>query len=841
MNDMAPLFASATAVFWLRCGLWALAGVGLLARHRDRGDQRVAFRLVAAGCLLVAGAWAVLALGGAEARPHDAFLQLLVPGTTAIGVAMLVTTPTWRHRARLLDGVVLATALAAAPVLVVGEGAGSATVVAALVLEFAGVLGLAVLTIGRSPTRLRATRGMVLVVVALVVLAAAVTGTVVAALRGVAPGAWVDTAWLVTPVLVLGIVWRPPSISPTSDSSDEVRPAPARMLVLISVALVPGLVAWLLAPTLVTAGLLVSLFATIVVGARVSVSARFDVEAARAAADVRFDALVEHAAEVLALLDGTGRIFYVSRAVEETFGVSQNRVLGVSPADLAYPDDVQRVEDLLGRVREQRGVAHHTRLRLLDGDGAPRHVEATAVDLRHVRGVGAISLTVRDVSQRIRLEAELVRQARTDALTGLVTRNVLIERVEHVMTARQPSAALLFIDLDDFKLVNDGFGHIAGDQVLVELADRIRDLIRVHDTAGRVGGDEFAILLEELKGEPTEDARRTAERLLELGRRPVIIDGEPVGIGMSIGVAVPHPGMTPTELFTAADAAMYEAKREKLGVAMFQPGMRGSSRSRLRLMRDVRAAIEDRTLSVAYQPIVAADTGAMHEVEALLRWDHPTLGSIAPDVTLEHAAAVGMTGALTNLIVDTIAVDLARWRRATGSRLPVAINLSAEQLVHVEPLDVIHRLLGDGAPEGLLTIEVTETSMLGDLAAAAEVLSVFRNAGCKVAIDDFGTGYASIGYLRRLPLDRLKIDREFIDGLTPERAPRSFAGVIQGLAAALGLITTAEGVETEEQLAAVRRLGCELVQGYLFSPALTMEDLMRWAEVKQPVSDPVRP
>ena len=272
-------------------------------------------------------------------------------------------------------------------------------------------------------------------------------------------------------------------------------------------------------------------------------------------------------------------------------------------------------------------------------------------------------------------------------------------------------------------------------------------------------------------------------------------------------------------------------------MAVYEPGMRGSSRSRLILMRDVRTAIETDALTVAYQPIVRADTRTLHGVEALLRWQHPVLGNITPDLILDHADAVGMTAELTDRIVSTIARDLGRWRAATGTQLPVAVNLSAQQLVHIEPEQVMLQLLGGPTTDGQLTVEVTETSMLGDVAAAASILDVFREAGCRVAIDDFGTGYASIGYLRRLPLDTLKIDREFIDGLTPQSAPRSFAAVIQGLAAALDLTTIAEGVETTEQLEAVRDLGCELVQGYLFSPALPIEDLLAWAADRAVLSD----
>lgn len=257
--------------------------------------------------------------------------------------------------------------------------------------------------------------------------------------------------------------------------------------------------------------------------------------------------------------------------------------------------------------------------------------------------------------------------------------------------------------------------------------------------------------------------------------------------------------------------------------------MRAPSRSRLRLMRDVREAITDGTIEVSYQPIVRPSTGELAGVEALLRWNHPTLGDIDPDVVLEHADAGGLTPALTSHVLDRVREDLEVWRAATGTVLPLSLNLSAQQLAHIDPEEVLVGLMGGTDAGGSLTIEVTETSMLGDISAAAQVLHVFRDAGCHVAIDDFGTGYASIGYLRRLPLDRLKIDREFVEGLLPHNAQRSFAAVIQGLADALGLETIAEGVEGPAQLQAVQALGCDLVQGYHYSQSLPIDELLTWS------------
>ncbi len=814
----------------VRAVLWAAAGVALAARAEDRPEPTGAMRLLAAANLVVAAAWLLVASGSAPMTPSGGDLWLLAAGVAGIGVATLVATPTWHRRASLLDGVVLALAGAALTVVLLGVTPGEdGTLVVVLVVTFATMLGPAVLVSGLLSRDLRPARGSLVPALGLVALLHAGIATVAATLAdGVLPAS-AEVTWVAVPITGLLLAWRPvPSHRGVSDASTR-RPTSGRLVLLGLLAVAPAGFAGVLRPQLLTAGLVLSLLAAAVVAGRVAASARFDVEDARAAADVRFDALVEHAAEVLALLDAEGRLFYISRAVQETFHVPPEQVLGHSPAELAHPEDVQDVEDLLGRVREQPGVPLHARLRLLDGHGSSRHVDVTVVDLRHVPGVNAISLTVRDVTERVTLEAELVRQARTDGLTGLVTRTVLIERADHVLTARRPDAALLFIDLDDFKLINDGYGHAAGDEVLAVLAGRLQTVVRDHDSAGRIGGDEFAVLLEELTDEPVQDALTIAARIAEAARKGVVIEGELVEVRLSIGVAFPEHGVTTAELFAAADAAMYEAKRDKRGVVLYEPGMRASSRSRLRLMRDVRAAIDEGTLDVSYQPIVHAETRELRGAEALLRWVHPSLGNITPDIILDHAEAAGLTADLTRRIIQTISGDLQAWRDQMGSPLALAVNLSAQQLVHVEPEEVLLQLVGSPDARGSLTIEITETSMLGDLAAAARVLDVFRDAGCHVAIDDFGTGYASIGYLRRLPLDKLKIDREFIDGLTPQTVEGSFAAVIQGLATALDLTTIAEGVETEEQLAAVQLLGCDLVQGFLFSEGLPMSDLIAWA------------
>lgn len=812
--------------------VWNLAGVALLVRAPLRPEPTAAMRLLGASNVAVGTIWAVVAVGLTGSQDLLT-VWLLAAGSTGIGVATLAATPTWQHRAALLDGLVGALAVAVV-VLALADVRMAATgeVVAALVLLAATLFGPAVMAASLLQRNLRPGPGALVPAVGMLALGVAGTLTAVAVLTGRTPDTVAEIAWVVVPVTGLVVaLWLLPTHH-DADRSEARRPTASGLAVLATLGLVPT-VAGLLDRDHLLLGLSVSLVAAAVVLARVSVSARFDVADARATADVRFDALVEHAAEVLALVDHTGHLFYVSRAVEETFHVPREAVLGTSPAELAHPEDRRELAALLGRAADRPGVPQARRLRLLDGQGAVRHVETTVVDLRHVQGIAAVSLTVRDVSERVSLESELVRQARTDGLTGLATRSVLIQRVDHALTARRPRAALLFLDLDDFKLVNDGYGHAAGDEVLAVLADRIQRAVRVHDTAGRMGGDEFAVLLEELSDDPVHDALRTARRVAEAASVPVEVDGETLDIHVSVGVALPEPGMTGAELFAVADAAMYEAKRSKRGVVLFEEGMRASSRSRLRLMRDVREAIDEGTIEVSYQPIVRASTGALEGVEALLRWTHPVLGDIDPDVVLEHADAGGLTPQLTRHVLSQVRADLECWRRATGSVLPVSLNLSAEQLAHVEPEEVVLALVGGPEAAGALTIEVTETSMLGDVSAAAQVLHVFRDAGCHVAIDDFGTGHASIGYLRRLPLDRLKIDREFIDGLLPQTAERSFAAVIQGLADALDLETVAEGVEHPAQLAAVRAMGCDLVQGYLFSPGLPMRELLDWAATRR--------
>lgn len=808
--------------------VWLLSGIAVFVRAPLRAEPTAAMRLLGVANVVVGATWTVVAAGVADPLGLGT-VWLLAVGMTGIGTATLAATPTWQHRAALLDGLVAALATAVV-VLAVADVRMAATgqVLAALVLLATTLFGPAVMAASLLQRNLRPAVGAVVPALGMVALVVAGASTAAAVLTGGGLGAATEVAWAVVPVAGLVVaLWLLPTHE-VPDHAEARRPTASGLTVLAVLGLLPTVVGLVDRDHLLL-GLTVSLVAAAVVLARVAVSARFDVADARATANVRFDTLVEHAAEVLALVDDTGKLFYVSRAVEETFHVPRDLVLGTSPADLAHPQDRPELAALLARAADRPGVPLSRRLRLLDGRAAVRHVETTVVDLRHVQGIAAVSLTVRDVSERVSLESELVRQARTDGLTGLATRSVLIERVDHALTARRPRAALLFLDVDDFKLVNDGYGHAAGDEVLAVLASRLRQAVRVHDTPGRMGGDEFAVLLEELSDDPVDDALRTARRVAEAASVPVQLEGETLDIHVSVGVALPEPGMTGAELFAAADAAMYEAKRSTRGVVLYEHGMRAPSRSRLRLLRDVREAIDRGTIEVCYQPIVRASTQQLEGAEALLRWTHPVLGDIDPGVVLEHADASGLTAELTRHVLSQVRADLDHWCEVTGTVLPLSLNLSAEQLAHVDPEEVVLGLLGRPDAHGALTIEVTETSMLGDLSAAAQVLHVFRDAGCHVAIDDFGTGHASIGYLRRLPLDRLKIDREFIDGLLPHAAEHSFAAVIQGLADALSLETVAEGVEHPTQLAAVQAMGCDLVQGYLFSPGVPMSELLQWA------------
>ncbi len=389
---------------------------------------------------------------------------------------------------------------------------------------------------------------------------------------------------------------------------------------------------------------------------------------------------------------------------------------------------------------------------------------------------------------------------------------------------------MLFMDLDNFKFVNDTLGHHVGDELLAAVSGRLRSCLRPEDTAARLGGDEFAVLLEGIEG--LGEATRVAERVIEVLRTPFVLDAHEVFITPSIGIALSEPGKDPSEdLVRNADVAMYRAKEEgKARYKLFDPGMEYQITARMKLENDLRRAIERDEFEVYYQPVVALDTGRTVGMEALVRWEHPERGLVAPSEFVPLAEEIGLIVPIGRRVLREACRQAREWQGrypsvSSDPPLIVGVNLSARQLRHPGLLeDVEGALRESGLAPRWLTLEITESAVVGKGENRVGILRKLREQGVRFALDDFGTGYSSLSYLKRLPVGMLKIDRSFVERIGEDAEDEVLIAGVVGIAHGLGLRVLAEGVETAEQLERVKALGCELAQGYHFAGPMPGEE-----------------
>jgi diguanylate cyclase (GGDEF)-like protein len=416
----------------------------------------------------------------------------------------------------------------------------------------------------------------------------------------------------------------------------------------------------------------------------------------------------------------------------------------------------------------------------------------------------------REAAERLAL-VEAVREARHDSLTGLPTRVLFLEILTEKLRLTVPTS-VLFIDLDRFKAVNDSLGHRAGDDLLGHVAARIRDCLRPVDTGARIGGDEFAVLLD---ATVAEHAVPVAWRLIEALRRPFRISGRDVFIGASIGIATGTAGFDADDLLGNADVAMYRAKKDGPGkVVVFEPAMHAEALARLTLTADLRHALAAGEFRLLYQPLIRLETGVATGVEALIRWKRPGRGYVPPVEFLPLAEENGMIADIGRWVLRTAGEQAARWRRA-NPEMTLNVNVSGRQLTDPQFAADVEQTLADcGLPAAAVTLELTESVLMSDPRTAIACLGDLRDLGVGLAIDDFGTGHSSLSYLQRLPVDELKIDRAFISRAVPTAADLAVIRTVVELARTLKLRTVVEGVETEEQHRAMRDLGCDHGQGY---------------------------
>jgi diguanylate cyclase (GGDEF)-like protein len=458
------------------------------------------------------------------------------------------------------------------------------------------------------------------------------------------------------------------------------------------------------------------------------------------------------------------------------------------------------------------------------------------------RFIASASRKLQRQTQELQTSAERDRhQATHDALTGLPNRELLRDRLGQGLAAATRSEgeiALLLIDLDRFKEINDSLGHSYGDKLLCQVGPRLRSVLRDGDTVARLGGDEFAVLLPSVDG--VAEAQAVAERLREALHRPFDVDGVALDVEASVGIVLsPWHGTDTEELLRNADIAMYAAKELKAGAVVFEPDQHVTAPWRLTVLGDLRRALEgSEELFLNYQPKYTLDGERIEGVEALLRWQHPTEGLIPPDEFIPVAEGTGIILRLTERVLGMALGQMRHWLDA-GHAVPVAVNLSTRCLLDVDLPQLVQRLLAEHrVPAELLRLEVTESAVMGDAARCMEVLERLHDLGVRLSIDDFGTGYSSMAYLRRLPVDELKIDRSFVLGMTTTQQDAVLVRTAIDLGHNLGLTVVAEGVEGAEHVHALRALGCDIAQGYHYARPMLAEALSELLDRVGTIHDP---
>ncbi len=567
------------------------------------------------------------------------------------------------------------------------------------------------------------------------------------------------------------------------------------------------------------------------------VTGRKEAEEALRESEARFRALFEQSSNALFVHDYTGQMVDCNLEACRSLGYAQEDLLALSVEDfgLKLISDEEGLDEggmLWERVMAAEpgtvaGVVLGMHQRK-DGTTFPVEVRLSGVDYG---GRRLILASCRDLTERRTLEGRLAHQAFHDSLTGLPNRALFADRLEHALARaerRGGKVAVLFLDLDNFKYVNDSLGHDAGDRLLAAAAGRLEGCVRPGDTVARLGGDEFAVLLEEVgdAGEATRVARRAVEALSGL----FDLGGREVFVGTSVGIALGEAGRErPDDLLRKADMALYEAKRGgKARYALFDPEAERRSVRRLELENGLRRAIERDEFRVCYQPVVSLKTGRIAGFEALIRWEHPERGLVHPGEFIPLAEENGLIVPIGRLVLRDACRHAKEWQGVcpAGSPPAVSVNLSARQLSHPDLVGVVEGALDEaGLDPGRLILEVTESVLVEDEGRHADTLRELRELGVRFAIDDFGTGYSSLSYLRRLPTGLLKLDGSFVGsiGESPGEEDLVLLSGVIGIAHGLGLTVCAEGVETAEQAARLRELGCDLAQGHHFSRPLTGE------------------
>ncbi|MEC9000256.1 MAG: EAL domain-containing protein [Actinomycetota bacterium] len=562
------------------------------------------------------------------------------------------------------------------------------------------------------------------------------------------------------------------------------------------------------------------------------------------ASEVRLAALVEHASDLVCVIGEDGRVVYASPAVARILGQEAHALEGVEVAELVHPDDLSDLTGLAADVLTRPGMSPAAEARIAHAQGGWRHMEVVATNLLGNPAVAGVVVNARDVTERVEVAAQLEERAYHDELTGLPNRAMLLDRLQdalHRAARHDRMVGVLFLDLDRFKVVNDSLGHGAGDDLLREAARRLERTIRPGDLVARLGGDEFVVVIADMVR--TTDALAAAERVRTALARPLELGGDPTVMSASVGIAVAHGTETPADLLRDADTAMYRAKeggRDRAEV--FGAHLRARAVRRHSVEQELRAALDEDRIEVHFQPVVRLADSTVVGAEALARIRGTSGELLQPVQFIDVAEDTGLIADLGARVLTIAVGRLAAWGRQLrpSDPLSVAVNVSARQLSDpMFPRLVATTVLDNGLEPDQVALEFTESALIAANPITESVLGDLTALGVRMGLDDFGTGFSSLAYLKRFPIDFLKVDRSFVAGLRADEGSREpgsdlwadDTAIVTGtiaLAHSLGLRVVAEGVETEEQLKILRRLRCDEAQGFHFSEPVTDAEFDRF-------------
>lgn len=555
----------------------------------------------------------------------------------------------------------------------------------------------------------------------------------------------------------------------------------------------------------------------------------------------RLSLAIEQSPSSVLICDPRWHITYANQKFRQLTGHNLNMILGKHPKTLTLmSQDAEQNEQLWHNIEIQveragmwQGEMHSTRQ---SGERFWEQVVITPIRDDHGHTTQYLILG-EDISVRKHYEQQLLKQANYDLLTGLPNRMLALDRLKLALAQSrrdQSLVGLMFLDLDNFKNINDTLGHDAGDALLVEASRRISSSLRGNSTVARLGGDEFLVILPGL--DHPEDSDIVAERILAAFSVPFLLNGQELFISTSIGIALyPLDCDNSSALLQYADAAMYQAKSKgKSAYHRFSPDINQHTRERLQLDAYLRKALENRELSLNFQPIVETATGRLVGAEALLRWDHPTLGRVPPDKFIPLAEESGLIISIGEWVLETACAAAARWNRALGQKLSIAINVSPRQFRDQSFVDTVLRIIDrHELPGSQLELEITERLLLDNTLETYEILNALDQRGVRLSVDDFGTGYSALSYLKSYPFDSLKIDRTFVKDVNTEAEDAALVTAIITMAHSLGLKVIGEGVEDTAQLHFLRTKGCDYAQGYFYSRPVTEDEFIEWVQENQ--------